>query len=1072
MSTQSQTTATAVQNTLTKLTSKNNTCTKTLSLSDGKRLTQGFSAGMFFYHDTVQVEDIFALYALLDALQHEKKSFLVLSPPVTTAQPIRRLKYKQPDGTPPTLAPLDSHNIIPFDVDGIPLSEVGLSGTVHEYTPFELGNAVITAKMPELDGYSYVIKLSSSHGWKCDTKIRCHLWFITDAPVSLAVVKRYAKACGHYVGDKGQDSYYFDGSLYSGVQPIYTATPVFKGCTDHLTTRIFLALSKSNLTSAAIFNDYTPDAHTTRQTAAHNDTTAAHNDTLHFHAWQDALAHVAATGDRHAAIFAAARVCYGTRNWTQLDAAGLELQAAAAKNTVRKPDATRLAAIPKEFLSCVDFLKARQKEKVEKDGVSDISYSATPIFHSREDAQELLSATIREALQNMVTASEVKEASERADLKDGELGAVGRFNRTLIQITAGAGKTHTVLKEIAAHEAGRFLSENLYEFYVPTNKMQDQIFATACELEGLRPAVMRGRGYVGTDGKTMCVRNEYVTQLQRHGFRVYSELCDERKGTCPIKNDCAYLEQYRASQQCNLIIHTHAKLSKPYSSLEYENHLMLTREHYKTRTVIIDEDFFSSIFAESRKESVKELTSYELGGKIYELCSPEVKAAFDDAYDTGKDILHALKERGFDAEKLEHELEFTRSVVKEIINDENRIDIVAQRGIPDNIRAEVLKDMPKIPPMIWTLHLLKVELAMEKPTSDKVWIKDGIISIVGNALPYRLDTHNVIMLDATPSHTNIIPDTKIVQIDVAQNAQVIQTVNRLNSKSYPANAAIKIAMEKIKEGQKGVLFASSHITGGVKGRSKDIELDGIECGHFGALRGINDFKEVDTLVTIGSYIKPVTALLNELRALNKTDTPVNDDVSFEQFSVEMQGGVRVKLNLPVQAQLRDAYVRSIQNETTQAIGRARLVHRDASAKIFVLSKFPIQSIPVNEYATENELISVQGKIGAKNRDIAVACGGVIPLTPDLLRECTGGMFSNDIQAKKHIVRHLGWLAGYVCVEYRIVGAKGKTRKALVRADLSFDTAKERLESLNDAAVILDSAAFGVDDDDDVCDMEF
>jgi hypothetical protein len=287
-------------------------------------------------------------------------------------------------------------------------------------------------------------------------------------------------------------------------------------------------------------------------------------------------------------------------------------------------------------------------------------------------------------------------------------------------------------------------------------------------------------------------------------------------------------------------------------------------------------------------------------------------------------------------------------------------------------------------------------------------------------------------------------------------------------------------VEKIKEGKKGVLFASSHITGGVKGRSKDSELDGIECGHFGALRGINDFKEVDTLVTIGSYIKPVTALLNELRALNQTDTPVNDDVSFEQFSVEMQGGVCVKLNLPAQAQLRDAYVRSIQNETTQAIGRARLVHRDTPAKIFVLSKFPIQSIPVNEYATENELISVQGKVDAKNRDIAVACGGVIPLTPDLLRECTGGMFSSDKQAEHHIARHLGWVAGYVCVEYRIVGAKGKARKALVRMDLSFDTAKERLESLNDAAVILDSAAVEFfsglecqgDDEYDMCDMEF
>ena len=118
------------------------------------------------------------------------------------------------------------------DSDSLPLPE-GLDLLVR---PEEAARHLIAQLPSEFHDVSCHWQLSSSAGIKTATTIKMHIWFMADRPLLDAELKLWAKVYNaHWAlsrglpwkGREGQKHKLIDDALFQGVQPHYTATPLF-----------------------------------------------------------------------------------------------------------------------------------------------------------------------------------------------------------------------------------------------------------------------------------------------------------------------------------------------------------------------------------------------------------------------------------------------------------------------------------------------------------------------------------------------------------------------------------------------------------------------------------------------------------------------------------------------------------------------------------------------------------------------------------------------------------------------------------------------------------------------------
>lgn len=218
----------AMKNSLTILTCqrKGKKATKKFSVTGSGAVEKcSFSAGKFFSHEEVTVDNLSELAAALDGLLNEPKKFVIRGMAKENAGDVVRRKNHEPDATFDAVA--RRYVMLDIDKQAIPAyfdvveNPVQVVEWVREMLPTPFRAASCYYK------FSASQNVPKQIGGAPDSVVSVHLWFWCDRPVSDVEWKRYFSANPAPV----------DLALFSPVQIHYTARPLFEGMDDPLPSR-------------------------------------------------------------------------------------------------------------------------------------------------------------------------------------------------------------------------------------------------------------------------------------------------------------------------------------------------------------------------------------------------------------------------------------------------------------------------------------------------------------------------------------------------------------------------------------------------------------------------------------------------------------------------------------------------------------------------------------------------------------------------------------------------------------------------------------------------------------------
>jgi hypothetical protein len=207
---------------------------------------------------------------------------------------------------------------------------------------------------------------------------------------------------------------------------------------------------------------------------------------------------------------------------------------------------------------------------------------------------------------------------------------------------------------------------------------------------------------------------------------------------------------------------------------------------------------------------------------------------------------------------------------------------------------------------------------------------------------------------------------------------------------------------------------------------------------FGNIRGIDRYKNFDTVIIAGRQQLPVDAVEARARALFADDPePLNltGELVEQDRGYRLRDGghvcARVWVHLDPRVQAMIEQVR--ERETAQAIDRLRLIHRNRPARVIVLSNL-VLDLTVDRLVTWREIIP-------SRLEQAAARGPAVPLSASELARCFPDLWptvktarrEQDICPISHIIELLGKRGIYLNARYKR-GKQKRPTPALIRSD--------------------------------------
>jgi hypothetical protein len=234
-----------------------------------------------------------------------------------------------------------------------------------------------------------------------------------------------------------------------------------------------------------------------------------------------------------------------------------------------------------------------------------------------------------------------------------------------------------------------------------------------------------------------------------------------------------------------------------------------------------------------------------------------------------------------------------------------------------------------------------------------------------------------------------------------------------------------------------------------------LEGAGVELGHFGAVRGLDRWRDVRTLVVVGRTL-PAPADVELLAGVlfGRVVEPVGARYPVDLVRLEGRaGGLPEAVEVPCHPDRGAEAVRAAvcEGELVQAVGRARAVRRgaDAPLRLLVIGNTPIPGLPPDRLVRWSGL--VPGRF-----DLVGARWGVIPLSPIALVKAGGW---EKVEAARSALRRVDLIGSSPLREhplkgltplstrwaYRLPGQRGKASLALGQPDAA--ATREALEVL-------------------------
>jgi hypothetical protein len=566
--------------------------------------------------------------------------------------------------------------------------------------------------------------------------------------------------------------------------------------------------------------------------------------------------------------------------------------------------------------------------------------------------------------------------------------AAGEPPQTGIRTLAGLGKTTAVLDVLAAFstvpgfDPGR---QPEVWLFVPTVTLALEAAAKARE-RGLAVQVIRGREAV-VGGEPLCCKHEEAAIVARVGLPLMETLCRKKLGNgteirCQFHDSCRYLRQFDAAGPAlRILVHEYLFLPAP-------------KGLPKPDLIVIDETFALRA-ARHTSFGLDRLTTPRTGMKI------EHEAEIHDVACRVRDAL----EKGADPRAVADADTFDRALERESAVDGEQLVWPSMSWAEQKRRLATLKrnECLKLAALWQVLRdkagrtgpLQQIELRRSEPLPNGE--AQDRVHVWWRATP-RLPQAPVILLDASLDERlarKPFPQITVETIAARRKAEVIQVSdtacsrNRLLGFEGACESEQDRAANRLRDARH---LAEVEAAGGrrvllvtYKAAEERLgSIPGVDVTHFGALRGLDRYKDHDTIIVAGRQ-QPSPAEVDDLaRSLFGDDEePLNLSATFtkEVRGYRMRDGTRCGVQVDVHPDPRcQAILEQIrERETEQAIDRLRLIHREEPARVILLSNLVVD-VTVDRLVTWRELMPDRLTVAAAR------LGGVLPLAPAWLAE--------------------------------------------------------------------------------------
>lgn len=325
-------------------------------------------------------------------------------------------------------------------------------------------------------------------------------------------------------------------------------------------------------------------------------------------------------------------------------------------------------------------------------------------------------------------------------------------------------------------------------------------------------------------------------------------------------------------------------------------------------------------------------------------------------------------------------------------------------------RRVALKRLRESTQLVELLHAVCAEYGHPRPESHalKYNPKDETITVHLKKSISRFHDHEkneakVLVIDASADRqivSQFFNVTDFIPIPAARQAHVIQCRSTRCSKTslVPARnsdpTSKREAKKRLKEVQGFIArLAKQHlrllvvgpqeITGNAKAKIKPLIKvpANVDLAHFGAVRGIDRWKDHDAIVVIGRNeptIEAIEAITRCVFLHDKAPLKFEGNWTTEERGFRLKrgrSGVDVVRHPDARGQAVLEQVREW--ESTQAIDRLRLVHAETPKRVYVLSSV-VLDIEVDHLVTWDEMMNGGGRIEQAWNTVQ---GEVMPIAP-------------------------------------------------------------------------------------------
>ena len=613
----------------------------------------------------------------------------------------------------------------------------------------------------------------------------------------------------------------------------------------------------------------------------------------------------------------------------------------------------------------------------------------------------------------------------------------------LLVASAGLGKTTQAVKVLKQYLSNHTEHDTVCTFYMPAKKNQKEI-TELLRTEGIRTDMIEGRHIDN------CFKYEQASQLAAlGGARVIAEcLCgkDDSTEKCEKYDSCGWRKQFEPAEQPQAIVLTHAHLGLPNNKLE--------KKLYGTgvdKFAVIDESFFNTsrrliVPTEQFQKCARKmnLEHYQIFGLIWKCLvngTPLLSTLRSRKISTGdlKSIANEIQEKlpkfGQITPKMsiqeitalldaiaKAEKKYNVSVVLKLIADELSINL--QR---DECHAIRVKDKNII--CNWFKSIKRLEKSPEPRTNE-----DYIPTLVIDATAKS---------EVTQAILGLPEPIGVSEVSVKRNVHVTQLCSNENSScNIRSERGIRvlddasfIANKRAKEGEKVLVVGSMEFVENEAFKNA-MKSKNIAIEHFGGLRGIDKYKDFNTVVIVGRFQPPADAIEDMARGLFRLDNqPLELGSTKLDTAYSLKDGqVFWPVWTPKDSRIADLNSYYANAEILQVIDRLRLIHCEEKKEVFLLTARPIDGLEVDKIVTTEEIRNHQKKLDM----VEVVCNfyftgmaaiGIMPLTPAFLVQ--DGLFDNEKSAelfigrnKQEVLSNVASIGNIRLLEYKIVGKKG------------------------------------------------